>query len=130
MFNNYLSKRGIDFFSFFLSKNSLSSLTVCLNNLLFQVFDDAYSPTIEAAMRLQPKCSEKVERDSGLVSFTTRLLVPSSRIGCLLGKGGAIITEMRRMTRANIRVLGKDNLPKVASEDDEMVQVNIHSNKQ
>ncbi|CAH8327660.1 unnamed protein product [Eruca vesicaria subsp. sativa] len=88
-----------------------------------EVFDDAYSPTIEAAMRLQPKCSDKVERDSGLVSFTTRLLVPSSRIGCLLGKGGAIITEMRRMTRANIRVLGKDNLPKVASKDDEMVQI-------
>lgn len=74
-------------------------------------------------MRLQPKCSEKIERDSGLVSFTTRILVPSSRIGCLLGKGGAIITEMRRMTRANIRVLGKENLPKVASDDDEMVQV-------
>ncbi|CAN6864944.1 unnamed protein product [Brassica oleracea] len=88
-----------------------------------EVFDDTYSPTIEAAMRLQPKCSDKVERDSGLVSFTTRLLVPSSRIGCLLGKGGAIITEMRRMTKANIRVLGKDNLPKVASEDDEMVQI-------
>ncbi|KAF8118034.1 hypothetical protein N665_0006s0037 [Sinapis alba] len=88
-----------------------------------EVFDDAYSPTIEAAMRLQPKCSEKVERDSGLVSFTTRILVPSSRIGCLLGKGGAIITETRRTTRANIRVLGKENLPKVASEDDEMVQI-------
>ncbi|VVB14566.1 unnamed protein product [Arabis nemorensis] len=88
-----------------------------------EVFEDAYSPTIEAAMRLQPKCSDKVERDSGLVSFTTRLLVPSSRIGCLLGKGGAIITEMRRMTKANIRVLGKENLPKVASDDDEMVQI-------
>ncbi|ESQ41498.1 hypothetical protein EUTSA_v10013173mg [Eutrema salsugineum] len=88
-----------------------------------EVFEDAYSPAIEAAMRLQPKCSDKVERDSGLVSFTTRLLVPSSRIGCLLGKGGAIISEMRRMTKANIRVLGKENLPKVASEDDEMVQI-------
>ncbi|XP_010550042.1 PREDICTED: KH domain-containing protein HEN4 isoform X2 [Tarenaya hassleriana] len=88
-----------------------------------EYFEDAYSPTIEAAMRLLPKCSEKVERDSGLVSFTMRLLVPSSRIGCLLGKGGAIITEMRRMTKANIRILGKENLPKVASEDDEMVQI-------
>lgn len=88
-----------------------------------EVFEDAYSPTIEAVMRLQPKCSDKVERDSGLVSFTTRLLVPSSRIGCILGKGGAIITEMRRMTKANIRILGKENLPKVASDDDEMVQI-------
>ncbi|KDP27165.1 hypothetical protein JCGZ_19864 [Jatropha curcas] len=88
-----------------------------------EFFDDQYSPTIEAALRLQPRCSEKTERDSGLISFTTRLLVPTSRIGCLLGKGGAIINEMRKLTKANIRILGKDSLPKVATEDDEMVQI-------
>ncbi|KAG8659539.1 KH domain-containing protein At4g18375 isoform X1 [Manihot esculenta] len=88
-----------------------------------ELFDDQYSPTIEAALRLQPRCSEKIERDSGLISFTTRLLVPTSRIGCLLGKGGAIINEMRKLTKANIRILGKENLPKVASDDDEMVQI-------
>ncbi|XP_048327375.1 KH domain-containing protein HEN4 [Ziziphus jujuba] len=88
-----------------------------------EFFEDTYSPTIEAAVRLQPRCSEKVERDSGIISFTTRLLVPTSRIGCLIGKGGAIITEMRRLTKANIRILSKDNLPKIASEDDEMVQI-------
>ncbi|CAI0454014.1 unnamed protein product [Linum tenue] len=88
-----------------------------------EVFDEQHSPTIEAALRLQPRCSEKTERDSGLLSFTTRLLVPSSRIGCLLGKGGAIINEMRNVTNANIRILGKDNVPKVAADDDEMVQI-------
>ncbi|XP_038700196.1 RNA-binding KH domain-containing protein RCF3 [Tripterygium wilfordii] len=88
-----------------------------------EVFEDSFSPTIEAALRLQPRCSDKVERDSGIISFTTRLLVPTSRIGCLIGKGGAIITEMRRLTKANIRILPKDDLPKVASEDDEMVQI-------
>ncbi|GMJ09291.1 hypothetical protein like AT5G15270 [Hibiscus trionum] len=88
-----------------------------------EFFEDAYSPTIEAAVRLQPRCSEKVERDSGILSFTTRLLVPTSRIGCLIGKGGCIVTEMRRMTKANIRILSKENLPKVASKDDEMVQI-------
>ncbi|KAF4376709.1 hypothetical protein F8388_025580, partial [Cannabis sativa] len=88
-----------------------------------EFFEDSYSPTIEAAVRLQPRCSEKVERDSGIVSFTTRLLVPTSRIGCLIGKGGAIVTEMRRATKANIRILAKDNLPKIASDEDEMVQI-------
>ncbi|XP_057488492.1 KH domain-containing protein At4g18375-like isoform X2 [Actinidia eriantha] len=88
-----------------------------------QFFEDTFSPTIEAALRLQPRCSEKVERDSGLVSFTTRLLVPTSRIGCLIGKGGAIITEMRRLTKANIRILSKEDVPKVAAEDEEMVQI-------
>ncbi|KAG4914608.1 hypothetical protein JHK87_052165 [Glycine soja] len=88
-----------------------------------EFFEETFSPTIEAAVRLQPRCSEKVERDSGIISFTTRLLVPTSRIGCLIGKGGSIITEMRRLTKANIRIISKENLPKIASEDDEMVQI-------
>ncbi|XWS44325.1 hypothetical protein CRYUN_Cryun15aG0035300 [Craigia yunnanensis] len=88
-----------------------------------EFFEDTYSPTVEAAVRLQPRCNEKVERDSIIISFTTRLLVPTSRIGCLIGKGGAIVTEMRRITKANIRILSKENLPKIASEDDEMVQI-------
>ncbi|GMH15671.1 hypothetical protein Nepgr_017512 [Nepenthes gracilis] len=88
-----------------------------------EYFEDQLSPTIEAARRLQPRSSEKVERDSGIISFSTRLLVPTSRIGCLIGKGGAIITEMRKNTKANIRILPKDNLPKVAAEDDEMVLI-------
>ncbi|XP_010257959.1 PREDICTED: KH domain-containing protein At4g18375-like isoform X2 [Nelumbo nucifera] len=88
-----------------------------------ELFEDPFSPTIDAAIRLQPKCSEKADRETGDSSITTRLLVPTSRIGCLIGKGGAIITEMRKVTKANIRILSKENLPKVASEDDEMVQI-------
>lgn len=88
-----------------------------------EYFDDPISPTVDAAVRLQPRCSEKTERESGEPSYTTRLLVSTSRIGCLIGKGGSIISEMRRATRANIRILPKENLPKVANEDDEMVQI-------
>ncbi|KAJ0987434.1 hypothetical protein J5N97_005790 [Dioscorea zingiberensis] len=88
-----------------------------------EFFDDPMSPTMGAVLRLQPRCSEKTERESGEPSYTTRLLVPTSRIGCLIGKGGSIISDMRRATRANIRILSKENLPKVASEDDEMVQI-------
>ncbi|XP_078432547.1 RNA-binding KH domain-containing protein [Wolffia australiana] len=88
-----------------------------------EFFEDPISPTIDAAVRLQPRCSEKTERESGEVSYITRLLVPSSKIGCLIGKGGSIISEMRRATRANIRILSKENLPKVASDDEEMVQI-------
>ncbi|WOL09403.1 RNA-binding KH domain-containing protein RCF3 [Canna indica] len=88
-----------------------------------EFFEDPISPTIDAAVRLQPRCSEKAERESGEPSYTTRLLVPTSQIGCLIGKGGSIISEMRRSTRANIRVLSKEDVPKVASGDDEMVQI-------
>ncbi|XP_022725210.1 RNA-binding KH domain-containing protein RCF3-like [Durio zibethinus] len=87
-----------------------------------EFFEDP-SPTINAALRLQSRCSEKLERESGDSVITTRLLVPSSQVGCLIGKGGAIISEMRNATRASIRILSKENLPKVAHEDEEMVQI-------
>ncbi|KAI4387804.1 hypothetical protein MLD38_000206 [Melastoma candidum] len=87
-----------------------------------EAFDAAYSPPIEAAVRLQPRCSEKTERDSSLISFTLHLLVRSSQTGCLIGRGGCIISEMRRVTKATIRILSKDDLPKIAADDDGMVQ--------
>ncbi|KAA0051174.1 KH domain-containing protein [Cucumis melo var. makuwa] len=40
-------------------------------------------------------------------------------------KRGAIIIELRRFTKANTRIPSKKNLPKVALEDDEMVQLDI-----
>jgi poly(rC)-binding protein 3/4 len=107
---------------------SVRTLVEFLTNVayfLMQLFEDPVSPTIDAAVRLQPKCSEKIDADSGEPSYTTRLLVSTSRIGCLIGKGGSIITEIRRSSRANIRILSKENVPKVAAEDEEMVQVTI-----
>ncbi|OEL30902.1 hypothetical protein BAE44_0008079 [Dichanthelium oligosanthes] len=88
-----------------------------------EFFEDPVSPTIDAAVRLQPRCSEKSDAESAEPSYTTRLLVSTSRIGCLIGKGGSIITEIRRTSRANIRILSKENVPKVAAEDEEMVQI-------
>uniref|UniRef100_A0ACD6AIY0 Uncharacterized protein n=2 Tax=Avena sativa TaxID=4498 RepID=A0ACD6AIY0_AVESA len=88
-----------------------------------EFFEDPISPTIDATVRLQPKCSVKMDPESGETSYTTCLLVSTSRIGCLIGKGGSIITEIRRTSRANIRILTKENVPKVASEDEEMVQI-------
>lgn len=78
---------------------------------------------MNAAIRLQQRCSEKVGKDSNDLAISTRLLVSSSHIGCLIGKGGAVISEMRSVTRANIRILQKENVPKIAREDEEMVQV-------
>lgn len=87
-----------------------------------EVFEEP-SPTIDAAMRLQPRCSLKIEKESGDSIITTRLLVPRSKIGSLIGKGGAVVNAMRSSSRAGIRIISEDNLPKVALEDDEMVQI-------
>ncbi|KAJ4915724.1 RNA-binding KH domain-containing protein [Raphanus sativus] len=86
-------------------------------------FYEDQSPTVSAAILLQERCSEKVGKDTNDSTISTRLLVSSSHIGCLIGKGGAVISEMRSVTRANIRILQKENVPKIAREDEEMVQI-------
>ncbi|KAK6266534.1 hypothetical protein QUC31_017371 [Theobroma cacao] len=77
------------------------------------------SQTIDAILQLQNKTSEFSEKGT----VTTRLLVPSSKVGCILGQGGHVINEMRRRTQADIRVYSKDDKPKCASEDEELVQI-------
>ncbi|KAI9178092.1 hypothetical protein LWI28_022614 [Acer negundo] len=54
---------------------------------------------------------------------TARLVVASNQVGCLLGKGGMIISEMRKATGASIRILGDDQVPKCAPENDKVVQI-------
>lgn len=87
--------------------------------------DDRVSPTIEAVLQLQGKTTGTTDKDGAI---STRILVPSKHIGCLLGKGGNIISEMRKQTRANIRIFRKDERPKCASENEELVQVTGEAN--
>lgn len=56
-------------------------------------------------------------------SVTARLVVPTNQVGCLMGKGGTIVSEIRKVTGANIRVLGGNQVPKCVSENDGVVQV-------
>lgn len=86
---------------------------------LLQASWNPISQTIEAILQLQNKTSEISEK--GIM--TTRLLVPSTKVGCLLGQGGHVINEMRRRLQADIRVYSKDDKPKCASEEEELVQV-------
>lgn len=83
--------------------------------------DDNISPAQEALLHVQSRIADLGPDEDAVI--TSRLLVPSSQVGCLLGKGGSIIAEMRRSTRANIRILGKDELPKCALSSDELVQI-------
>ncbi|KAH7300501.1 hypothetical protein KP509_24G065400 [Ceratopteris richardii] len=79
-----------------------------------------HSPVIEAALKLLVKINDGGDNE-GLL--TGRLLVPSKQIGCLLGKRGSVITEMRKKTTASIKVLQKVDLPKCALDSDELVQI-------
>ncbi|WCJ18227.1 RNA-binding KH domain-containing protein [Euphorbia peplus] len=63
--------------------------------------------------------------DSGIKGspVSARLVVPSNQVGCLMGKGGTIVSEMRRTTSTSIRILGSQQVPKCVSENDQVVQI-------
>ena len=90
------------------------------------------SPAQEALFRVHARIIADAETRGGDGSdheeepsqqVVTRLLVPNNQIGCLLGKGGKIIEQMRQSTGAQIRVLPKDQLSGCALPTDELVQV-------
>uniref|UniRef100_A0A7N0T0Q4 K Homology domain-containing protein n=1 Tax=Kalanchoe fedtschenkoi TaxID=63787 RepID=A0A7N0T0Q4_KALFE len=55
-------------------------------------------------------------------SSVARLVVPTNQIGCLLGKGGVVISEMRKTTRTSIHILKTTEVPKCTSDNDQVVQ--------
>jgi len=60
----------------------------------------------------------------GRDKVTTRLVVSRMHVGCLLGKAGKIIEQMRVETRTQIRILPRDHtLPRCVSLSEEIVQV-------
>ncbi|KAI0503454.1 hypothetical protein KFK09_014388 [Dendrobium nobile] len=83
---------------------------------------DRISPPQDAVLRVQHRIFMAVPetKDNSVLS---RLLVTPNQTGCLLGKGGSIIAEMRKLSGAHIRVLSKDQIPKGVPENDEIVQV-------
>lgn len=78
--------------------------------------DDLQSKAVEAVLLLQEKINEDAE------NVAMRLLIPSRNIGCIIGKSGSIINEIRKRTRADIRI-SKGEKPKCADEGDEFVEV-------
>uniref|UniRef100_A0A8R7P760 K Homology domain-containing protein n=1 Tax=Triticum urartu TaxID=4572 RepID=A0A8R7P760_TRIUA len=94
---------------------------------------DPVSPTIEALILLHSKVSESKVSEPSVSApsesapseehkLVTRLVVPSKKVGCIIGEGGKVITEMRRRIGAEIRVYSKADKPKYLSFHDELVQ--------
>jgi hypothetical protein len=72
---------------------------------------------VEAVLLLQSKINDDNEGKMNL-----RLLVPGKVIGCLIGKGGSIVNDMRSKTKAAIYI-SKGEKPRKASSSDELVEV-------
>ncbi|XP_058228107.1 KH domain-containing protein HEN4 [Rhododendron vialii] len=83
--------------------------------------EQRHSSAQDAVIRVHCRIAEiGFERGAAVVA---RLLVHSQQIGCLLGKGGSIINELRRVTGASIRVFQEEQVLRFGSENDEVVQV-------
>ncbi|PSS07244.1 KH domain-containing protein [Actinidia chinensis var. chinensis] len=83
--------------------------------------EQRHSPAQDAIIRVHSRIAE-IGFEPG-AAVVARLLVHSQQIGCLLGKGGIIITELRRATGASIRIFPKEQVPKYGSQNDEVVQI-------
>lgn len=88
----------------------------------FQHPDDRISAPQDAVLRVQTRIVMAVP-DIVEKTVIAKIIVSSNQIGCLLGKGGSIIAEMRKSSGAYIRILGKDQFPKCAPENEEVIQV-------
>ncbi|KAJ4962453.1 hypothetical protein NE237_022392 [Protea cynaroides] len=83
--------------------------------------EQKHSPAQEAVLRVHSRIAE-IGFEPG-AAVVARLLVQSQQVGCVLGKGGTIVVEMRRATGASIRVFGKEQVPKCGGQTDDVVQV-------
>lgn len=88
---------------------------------------DYVSPAQEALFKVHDRvvADDFMDEDSegGGHQVTARLLVPSDQIGCIIGKGGQIVQNIRTETGAQVRILKDDHLPRCALSSDELVQV-------
>lgn len=105
--------------SYFLYTNFSLYILIELDIYLWQSVDDLKSMAVEAVLLLQAKINDE---DDDTVSI--RLLVPSKIIGCIIGKSGSIINEIRKRTRADVRI-SKSERPKCADINDELIEVSL-----
>lgn len=82
--------------------------------------DDELFPAQEALLHIQTRILDLIPDKDNIV--TTRLLVPSSDIGCLEGRDGSL-SEIKRLTGANVQILPREELPLCVSGNDELVQI-------
>lgn len=82
--------------------------------------DDRISAVQDAVLRVQGRILAAAPEKNEKVA---RLLVSISQIGCLLGKDGSVMAEMRRLSGAYIHIVPRDQMSKFMPENEEVVQI-------
>lgn len=84
--------------------------------------DDEMFPAQEALLHIQTRIlSPLIDKESTTI---TRLVIPSSDIGCLESKDGSL-TELNKISGADLQILSGDQLPKYLAGTHELLQVHL-----
>nr|XP_043616680.1 RNA-binding KH domain-containing protein RCF3 [Erigeron canadensis] len=82
--------------------------------------DDELFPAQEALLHIQTRILDLVPDKENVI--TTRLLLSAGETGCLDGRDG-FISEMKKLTGADIQIIPRENIPQFVSANDELVQI-------
>ncbi|KAK6163130.1 hypothetical protein DH2020_002971 [Rehmannia glutinosa] len=93
--------------------------------------DALLPPAVDGLLRVHKRVLDGLENDSshppsGLGGKgSTRLLVPAAQAGSLIGKQGATVKSFQEESNCIVRVLGSEELPVFALQDDRVVEMQM-----
>ncbi|KAL6146797.1 hypothetical protein ACLB2K_057474 [Fragaria x ananassa] len=91
--------------------------------------DSSLPPAIDGLLRVHARIVDGLDSDSSQAppgmggKVSTRLLVPASQAGSLIGKQGGTVKSIQELSNCIVRVLGSEDLPVFALPDDRVVEV-------
>ncbi|MBA0737455.1 hypothetical protein Gogos_010919 [Gossypium gossypioides] len=91
--------------------------------------DSSLPPAMDGLLRVHKRIVDGLEGDpshaptAAGTKVSSRLLVPASQAGSLIGKQGATVKSIQESSNCIVRVLGAEDLPVFALQDDRVVEV-------
>ncbi|KAF8392262.1 hypothetical protein HHK36_022604 [Tetracentron sinense] len=90
--------------------------------------DVSVPPAMDGLLRVHKRIVDGLDGDSprappGAGTVSTRLLVAATQAGSLIGKQGSTIKSIQETSNCIIRVLGPEDLPVFAMQDDRVVEI-------
>ncbi|XP_022143057.1 flowering locus K homology domain [Momordica charantia] len=90
--------------------------------------DSTFPPAVDGLLRVHKRIVDGLEGDNAHApsmggKVSTRLLVAASQAGSLIGKQGGTVKSIQEESNCIVRVLGSEDLPVFALQDDRVVEV-------
>ncbi|MED6190135.1 hypothetical protein PIB30_102793, partial [Stylosanthes scabra] len=91
--------------------------------------DSSLPPAVDGLLKVHKRLLDGLENDFSHASsgvpgkVSTKLLVPASQAGSLIGKQGGTVKSIQEGSNCIVRVLGSEDLPVFALQDDRVVEI-------